>query len=36
MSVPISAAFMLFYMIQQLIGQILGFNKPSVKGGEQA
>lgn len=36
MSVPISAGFMLFYMIQQLIEQILGFNKPAVKGGEQA
>lgn len=36
MSVPISAVFMLFYMIQQLVEQIVGFNKPEVKGGEQA
>lgn len=36
MSVPISAGFMLFYMVQQFIEQILGFNRPAVKGGEQA
>lgn len=36
MSVPISAGFMLFYMIQQLIEAIAGFNKPVQKGGEQA
>lgn len=36
MSVPISAGFMLFYMVQQLIEQIGGFNKPTVKDGDQA
>ncbi|HWP50302.1 MAG TPA: TRAP transporter small permease [Clostridia bacterium] len=36
MSVPISAVFMLFYMIQQFIEQIVGFKEPVMKGGEQA